>query len=218
VSGDYYHIFLDEGGNLDFSLKGTKYFTLTAVTRVRTFDADNELNRLRFDFLEKGRDIEYFHAAEDKQAVRNEVFAIINKYIHNIQIDSLIVEKRKTGPALRADTRFYPEILGFLLKYVLNGLKPKPVIILTDALPLHRKKKTIRRVIQKHLNRILPNGIPYTTFHHSSKSCYGLQIADYCNWAIFRRWESGDERSYKLIRSAINSEFDIFQTGKIYYY
>lgn len=44
------------------------------------------------------------------------------------------------------------------------------------------------------------------------------QIADYCSWAIQRKWESGDQRSYDLIRDKIRSEFDAFSTGSMYYY
>ncbi len=34
---DFLYIYLDEGGNFDFSANGTKYFTLTSVTTVRPF-------------------------------------------------------------------------------------------------------------------------------------------------------------------------------------
>ena len=33
----YRYIFLDEGGNFDFSPKGTRFFTLTSVTKARPF-------------------------------------------------------------------------------------------------------------------------------------------------------------------------------------
>ena len=58
----------------------------------------------------------------------------------------------------------------------------------------------------------------YQVLLHDSKSNVDLQIADYCNWAIYRKWSRGDERSYNLIRTAIRSEFDIFRSGSTYYY
>ena len=45
-----------------------------------------------------------------------------------------------------------------------------------------------------------------------------LQVADYCSWAIQRKWELGDVRSYKLISSKISSEYDLFRVGRTYYY
>lgn len=45
-----------------------------------------------------------------------------------------------------------------------------------------------------------------------------LQVADYCTWAIQRRWERNDDRSHTLIRSKIQSEFDVWQRGTTLYY
>ena len=45
-----------------------------------------------------------------------------------------------------------------------------------------------------------------------------LQIADYCTWAIQRKWEGNDPRSHVLIADKIRSEFDVWQRGTTYYY
>jgi hypothetical protein len=97
----FLYVFLDEGGNLDFSPHGTKYFVLSSLTKERPFCAGKELIELKYDLVEQGTGLEYFHAAEDRQAVRNAVFAIIARYLDGVRLDSLIVEKRKTGPALQ---------------------------------------------------------------------------------------------------------------------
>jgi hypothetical protein len=68
------------------------------------------------------------------------------------------------------------------------------------------------------VSSMLPPDKKYKVLHHASKSCIGLQVADYCNWAIFRKWERSDKRSYELIKTCIKSEFDIFAKGGIYYY
>lgn len=38
------YIFLDEGGNFDFSTGGTKYFTITALSKERPFEAYLSVN------------------------------------------------------------------------------------------------------------------------------------------------------------------------------
>ena len=70
------YIFLDEGGNLDFSKNGTKYFTITGLSKERPFEAFKASNNLKYDRIESGTEIEYFHASEDRQVVRDEVFKI----------------------------------------------------------------------------------------------------------------------------------------------
>ncbi len=217
----YRYVFLDEGGNLDFSPSGTKYFTLTTVTTSRPFALYGPLSALRYDLIELGLDIEYFHAAEDRQAVRDKVFAEIQKHLADLRIDSLIVEKSKTGPALQAMDQFYPRMLGYLLRHLFGGDAVKnydEVVVMTDSLPFTSKRRVVEKAVKTELGRMLPSHIRYRLLHHSSKACLYLQVADYCNWAIYRKWEGGDRRSLDLISPAVKSQYDIFQTGTIRYY
>ncbi|MGA2138885.1 MAG: DUF3800 domain-containing protein [Verrucomicrobiia bacterium] len=217
----FLYIFLDEAGNLDFSVNGTRYFLLSSVTKERPFHAYKELTELKYDLAELGANIEYFHAAEDVQATRNRVFDIIQRNLTGIRIDSLVVEKRKTGPALRAEERFYPEMLGYLLRYVIKAHDIRQfaeVIVFTDQIPVQRKRQAVKKAVKMTLANMLPTEVRYRILHHDSKSNCDLQIADYCNWAVYRKWDRSDERSYNLIRSAIQSEFEIFRNGTTLYY
>ncbi|MCL4740706.1 MAG: DUF3800 domain-containing protein [Phycisphaerales bacterium] len=220
-SGSPLYVFFDEGGNLDFSATGTRYFTLTGVWLHRPFPCDLELINLRFDLIETGLNIEYFHAAEDRQAVRNRVFEILSGRLDRFRADSVVVEKRMTAPPLRSDERFYPETLGYLLRHILECCELadwSEVIVITDTIPVNRKRRAIEGSVKTTLARMLPAGMPYRVLHHSSKSCIGLQIADYFNWAIFRSWERGDGRSLDAVRPAVRSQFDIFRKGTTIWY
>jgi hypothetical protein len=215
------YVFLDEGGNFDFSANGTKYVTLTTVSQRRPSLWFPELADLRYDYLEAGLDIERFHAGEDRQLVRDAVFELIGRHLGSVRIDSVVVEKRKTGPALQPIEAFYPRMLGYLLRYVLAGEMKKgnnQVVVITDTLPYKKKRESIRKAIQQTLATMAPEEVTYRIFHHTSQSCIGLQVVDYCNWAIYRKWAENDRRSYAKISSAIASEFDIFRTGTRHYY
>ena len=59
------------------------------------------------------------------------------------------------------------------------------------------------------LKKMLPSGCRFRVLHHASMSNMGLQLADYCNWAIFRKWESGDCVFYDALREGIKSELEI---------
>ena len=217
----FLYIFLDEGGNLDFSISGTKYYLMTSLSKTRPFHAYRELCELKYDLIEKNVNMEYFHASEDRQLVRNSVFNIINKYLDETRLDSLIIEKRKAMPALTVVERFYPEMLGHLIEHVISGYNLdnyEKIIIFTDSLPVERKRKAVEKAIKKVLIKRLPKEVKYSIYHHESKSNFDLQIVDYCNWAIYRKWESVDERSYEVVRRVIKSENDIFKTeNKVYY-
>jgi hypothetical protein len=221
VPYQYLYVFLDEAGDSNFSVSGTKFFTITAVTKARPFFLDDPITSLKYDLIEMGLDIEYFHASEDRQAVRDRVFAVVSSNLRDFRIDSLIVEKRKTGPALQILERFYPKMIGYLIRYVLEPRNLRDyteVIVITDSIPVSRKREAVEKAVKQTLSRMLPGGTKYRILHHASKSCVSLQVADYCSWAIFRKWERGDSRSYELIRAGIRSEFNIFRSGSRYYY
>lgn len=208
----FLYIFLDEAGNLDFSPTGTRFFLLGAITKERPFNAYKELTELKYDLAETSIELEYFHASENAQPVRKRVFDVIRAHLEGVRIDSLIVEKQKTRPSLQAEEKFYPRMLGQLLKRILETYdlrEFKEVLVFTDRIPIQKKRGTIEKAIKVTLARLLPSTARYRLIHHSSKSNLDLQIADYCTWALYRKWNAGDLRSYQHIQPAVASEFDI---------
>lgn len=221
MNGNRKYIFLDEGGNLDFSPSGTKYFTLTSVCKVRPFTISHLLGKYKFDLIEYGLDFEYFHCTKNNKYVRERVFGILKANINSLRIDTLIVEKRKTGTSLQATEQFYPRMLGYLLRFVIDRLDLagiKEVIVITDTIPVRKKRSAIEKAVKITLKTMLPALCAFRVLHHASMSNMGLQIADYCNWAIYRKWEAGDGKYHAEIATGIKSEFDIFKTGATHYY
>lgn len=217
------YVFLDESGNFDFSPTGSKYFIFTALTCKRPFAWEQELNDLRYTLWEgnPSLDLEYFHAAEDMQLVRDQVFNVLSKHLKSFRVDSVIVDKRKTYPTLRSEERFYPRMMGYLLRYVFDGhstASHPEVKVITDAIPVKSKRKIIAKAVKTTLSAMLTNRQSYSVSHRDSKSCFSLQAVDYFCWAISRKWEREDPRSHKLIRPAIVSEFDIFASGSSHHY
>ncbi len=106
----YLYVFIDESGNYDFSPSGTDYWILTSLITEDIRPGLIELYDLKHKLIDLGTNLEYFHAAEDRQAVRNEVFEIIHN-LDNIRADSVVVDKRKTGPSIRPIDKFYPVML-----------------------------------------------------------------------------------------------------------
>lgn len=210
-----FYVFIDESGDFNFSPNGTKYFTLTALSAVRPFPWEGPLTALKYDLLETRLNLEYFHAAEDRQQVRNQVFEIIGQHLAHSRLDSVIVEKRKTGPELQSLEQFYPRMLGYLVRHVMSELAPEneQIVIVTDRIPVRAKRAAVEKAIKAALASMLPAGSSYFLLHHDSKSCGSLQVVDYCNWAIYRKWKDGDLRSYNVIAPAVQSEVEIFRRG-----
>jgi len=215
------YIFLDEGGNLTFSPKGSRFFTITSVTKERPFEAYKELIDLKYNLAEQGLYLEEFHASEDNKEVRPKVFDVIQNNLSGTRIDSVVVEKCKTGTGLQEMVEFYSRMIGYLLKFVLQKESIKSdrqVLIYTDSLPVRSKRAAFEKAIKTVLAQELPSGTKYTLNHHDSKSNLDLQIADYCNWAIYKKWNDGSDWAYRKIAKSVRSEFDIFRNGTRKYY
>ena len=56
-------------------------------------------------------------------------------------------------------------------------------------------REAVGKGVKVALAAMLPATVDCTrVLHHASKSNMDLQIADYCTWAIYRKWNSQDAR------------------------
>ncbi len=216
------YIFIDEAGNFDFGPGGSRYFVLAGVSMRRPFRLFKPLDDYKYDCIEYGLNNEYFHCTDDNKYVRGMVFDIIGNYIDDICIDFVAVEKANTDPELWElwelweDKRFYSEILGNLLNLVLPeefSMDTDEVIVITDTIPVSKKRKAIEKSIHLALAEMLPSGMKHRILHHGSRSHYGLQVADYCCWAVYRKLQTGETTWFDRIQPAVRNNHGIFRGG-----
>ncbi|MFA6272894.1 MAG: DUF3800 domain-containing protein [Candidatus Paceibacterota bacterium] len=227
------YLFIDESGNFDFSPKGTKYFTLTGFVTFDPVVKRGDLVRLRYHLLSEGIDQEYFHATEDQQEVRDQVYAILASLGASFEIHSIIARKNKAHPSLYKENYMkgnrliervtgiglYQKLCECLLKYVFRGQgkKVSKIIVVLGSLFVGDKKKTILQTLKRFL-KINFVGIPFEIYSHQSCADLNCQLADYCCWAISVRAERGEKRPYEIIKPRVKSVFDVFKNGKTEYY
>lgn len=161
---------------------------------------------------------DYFHCSEDKQEVRNEVFGLLETL--PITVQATIMEKSKAQSHIRSsEERFYQHGWLYHLQYSSKRfLSPKDTIQVTAA-TIGKKAKRIsfEDAVRDVCRQIIPRKRFRTAFWPSQTDpC--LQIADYCTWAIQRKWERDDARSYDLIAKKINYEYDLWAHGNQHFY
>jgi hypothetical protein len=212
------YVFADEAGNFDVSPKGSRYFILTSVSMDDCAIAQDLLG-LRRDLAWRGvRLRREFHATEDAQSVRNEVFRLLAN--HGFRIDATIVEKAKTLPGLRPDDgTFYVFVWYRHIKHVIRKLaKPQDeLLVVAASAGTQMKQEAVSQAVEGAMRRFAPSAqARVAVWSAACEPC--LQIADYCCWAIQRKWEGGDLRSYVLVREKIATEFDVFAIGTEWHY
>ncbi len=239
ISKKNLYIFIDESGNFDFSPKGTSYFALTAISTTNPLNLREEIMRLKYRLLAEGYDLEYFHATEDKQEVRDFFFDLLET-LDDFEIDCVLAQKNKANPSLyinqefkghnqegefkfktvRQEEKFYEKIAINLLQYIfkrydsLQGIEK--IIVVLDSPFTKKKREYILKILKSYLKKNFNK--PFYVYFHRVPSDFNCQLADYCGWAIFVNAERNETRPHKHIESKLKSCFDIFQRGSTLYY
>jgi hypothetical protein len=228
MAEDTLFIFLDESGNFDFSANGSVYWSLTALCTLQPVDGRESLTDLLYKLAAAGGGQECFHATEDLQSVRDQVFACINKLPVNFELHSVIAEKRRANPSTYQEPyrrdgvwqkrtnpdRLYGIVCRTILKYIFGRpryKKAKRIVVVLSSIFTNPRHGAIRKLLVEHLKSY--TSAKFFIYFHATKADLNCQIADYCGWAIARKWEKRDTRSYELIKHHIKSEFDIFAVG-----
>lgn len=215
------YVFLDESGNLDFNSSGSRYFVLTSVSLVRPFPWVTKLDNLKYDCIEFGHDLEAFHCAQDKWPIRTKVFDIIATDLDAIIIDYLVVDKPKTAPEYQDAGRFYSFMLDHLLSHVVTSnpcTRSHKTIVITDTIPVKKKRQLTERKIRRAFMAMAPPGRQFSILHHDSRSHYGLQVADYCSWALYRKLQEGDSKYFDKVGPAVRERLEIYRSVESRFY
>ena len=216
-------VFADEAGDFEFARKQnvSKYFIVCAIC-TDSCDIGHELLKLRRDLLWDGAPInDYFHATEDKQLVRDRVFQLLNA--HDFDIYAQILEKSKAQPQIRTTRhRFYQHAWYYMFKHTVRWIVPRlddQLMVTTASIGVKKGQADFSNAVLDVLKQTqkIDAGSWRTTFC-SSASDPCLQVADYCTWALQRKWERGDTRSYDLIKHKIKYEYELWEHGKTHYY
>ncbi len=216
------YIFSDEAGDFNFSRheRASRYFIICTLS-CNSCDAlaASLLDLRRCLIWEEAPVREYFHACEDKQAVRDRVFEVLRN--QNFQVQATIMEKSKALPRIRPTShRFYHYGWYYHFQYAAPKIinNHGEVLITTASIGTKNDQKVFSGAVNDVAQQVIKGDRKWRTNFCRSIADPCLQAVDYCTWAIQRKWERGDNRSYDLIRDRINHEPDIWSHGRKEYY
>lgn len=215
------HVALDESGDLSFNPSGSRYYVFAAAWTYDPAPLAQALTDLRFSLLKKGENIQAFHAHEDRQANRDAVVETLASH-DNWRFAANVVYKPKVNPAIRDSYHFYPKFASMVLRFIFRGCLRRgtdAVLIFTDALPVKRHRESAEKAIKKACRAELDSGIRFESYHHPRASNVWIQVADYCSWAVYRKWQHGDTRTFDQLRIRLaKDELDVLASGDTVYY
>ena len=213
-------VFADEAGCFTFKKKegASRYFILLTVSAF-TWTLSDRLLQIRRELALNGDpDRDKLHATTDLQEVRNKVFAAIAE--EDFRWDATILEKAKAQPQTRVD---HPTFYRYAWYYHFKHVGPQlakdcdKMLITASALGEKKTRAAFKAGVNEPIQQIVPRSRWEVAFHESSKDPL-LWVADYCAWAVQKKWERNDTRSYDLISHRRGSEYDLWSPGQTYYY
>ncbi len=211
------HVFGDEAGDFVFEppKEGvSRYFIIGTVT-LEDCSIGDELLALRRELAWEGLHLDSFHATTNKQAVRNQVFEKIAA-CDGLRFDATILDKRKTIEKYRNDPIQFYKLAWYLhFKFVaprIAGVNDS-LLVVASSLMINRKKKAVKEAVESVVTQVAPT-LNYESAFLPALCDPCLQVADYCTWALQRKYERfEDTRSYDLIRDLVKSEWEPFRLG-----
>lgn len=219
------YLFSDESGDLQCRhdpKNVSKYFAVGTLVVT-----EEQLKRLRWALLALRDELAWgsqgldsaFHATNDRQNVRDAVFAVLTAL--DYRFDVTLIEKSKALPKIRPDE---PTLFKYAWYYHLRYHASQvfgdgdEVLIVAAELGTKKKRQAFRGAIEDVMTQCLPYRVKRTLAFWRDESDVALQAVDYLTWAVTRFYERGDRRSYDLIAHKINTTYDLFKLGNTHYY
>ena len=181
-------VYADESGNFDSSRNrgASRYFILTTIA-VEEHLISIRLQELRRKLLWNGVEIPNgFHATEDRQTVRDEVFTILGG--SNLRIDSTVFDKPKARPELRQNRLDFYSFAWFNhLRFVAPKVAADSdqLMVIGASIGTRREQSSIIAAMEHVIRNYTGiSGFRCAVWSAQSDAC--LQAADYCSWALQR--------------------------------
>jgi hypothetical protein len=214
------YLFGDEAGDFKFERTeaASRYFIICTLRTTRC-DLGADLHDLRRRMLLRGVNVgPEFHATSNPWPIRREVFNLLSQ--HEFRVDVTLLEKSKARLVTRPnEATFYQYAWYYHAKFVLPHPSNRGHDLLVTAAALETKsgKAAFKEAFNKVVQQVVPETTWATDFPLSvAEPC--LQAADYCAWAIQRKWEAGKLDAYRLIADKVASEFDLWSGGNTHHY
>ncbi len=207
------YILLDESGDLGFKFnKGSsKFFVVTVVFTKSKRALEKVVKRVHGGLCKKFKKVGDLHAYQETPITKTRVLKEVNKKDCSILV--IILNKRKVY------TKFN-DAKGILYNYVTNILLDrlfrKRPIPSQEPIVLIASRRETNKVLNQNFKSYLQQKI---TDKHKLKlqieisnpsAEKSLQAVDFISWAIFRKYETGEDTYYNLISSKIIEEAPLF--------
>jgi hypothetical protein len=209
------YIFLDESGDLgfDFSKKGTsKYFLITCLFIAKKRPIEKIVSRTFAELTKKHKKRGgVLHSTHEKPITRQRLLKrLIKKDCH---IMTIFLDKKRVYTKIKNERII---LYNFIANILLDRIYTSNLIDKNKKITLVAERKETSRFLNENFQNYIQDSVKKnhkaeievlirTPFEEKA-----LQAVDFASWAIFRKYEFGDTKFYKIIQEKIAEEKPLY--------
>src|SRR3989338_2299031 len=207
------YILLDESGDLGFSFKkgSSKFFIVTIIFTESKRSLEKIARRVHKTLRKKYKKVGVLHAYTETPITRQRLLKDLAKTDCGILL--VVLNKKKVFTKLQDEKSvLYNYVTNILLERLMNK-KPIPIDKPITLIAAQREtNKFLNENFKSYLSKQINNNhkISLKIEIATPAEEKSLQVVDFASWAIFRKYEFGDDSYYNLVKVRIIDEAPLF--------
>ena len=207
------YILLDESGDLGFSFDNgsSKFFVVTVIFTESKRQLEKIAKKIHKTLTGKHKKVGVLHAYVEMPVTRQRLLSHLNN--SGCSILAIILNKKKVFTKFKDEK---PVLYNYVANILLDRLFNKKPIPLDKNITLIASQRETNKFLNENFKDYL---LKQATNKHkvsikieiaTPSEEKSLQVADFASWAIFRKYEIGDDSYYNLIKNKIAEEAPLF--------
>ncbi|MEN9582051.1 MAG: hypothetical protein RL641_5 [Candidatus Parcubacteria bacterium] len=206
-------ILMDESGDLGFSFEkgSSKFFIVTVIFADSKRRLEKIAKKTHGTLRKKYKHVGVLHAYAEMPVTRQRLLKAVGETDANIL--AIILNKKKVYTKLKDEKAV---LYNYVTNILLDRLFTKKPVPLDHEVHMIAAQRETNRFLNQNFKEYLANQASNT---HKTKIKVeiatpsqekSLQVADFVSWAIFRKYEYGDDSYYNLIKERIIEEAPLY--------
>src|SRR3990167_600134 len=210
------YIFLDESGDMGFDFKKkrtSKFFIITFLFIEGTKKPIEKVVKKSHAELKKKikRRVGILHAVNEKPLTRQRLLKRLSE--KDCAIMTIYLNKQKVFTKLQDEKQV---LYNYVTNILLDRIYSKRVVDASGEIELIASRRETNKFLNENFKDYLKKKV---SDNHKGKMKISiktpgeekiLQAVDFVSWAVFRKYEKGDDSYYNIIKSKIIEESPLF--------
>jgi len=209
------YIFLDESGDLGFNFKKkktSKFFVITCLFTNNRRSIEKIVKKTHSELKKKyKRKFGILHCVKEKPITRQRLLKRLNE--KDCLFMAIYLNKKRVYTKLQDEKQV---LYNYVANILLDRIYTRKLISAKAKIYFIASKRETNKFLNENFKNYLNNQIKnkhqaiieiLIKSPHQEKS---LQAVDFVSWAIFRKYEYGDDSYYNLIKNKIIEENPLF--------